>query len=203
MTSGARSGNIILALAPVAQLDRVSDYESEGRGFESLPAHQGFPEMGSLFLLLSSGRRSVCPGRDSNSSSGRFASRPGPTVQRTVGESAGRGAPSGAPRFPRNGKPFFVAIVRKAVRLSRKGLEQLVRPVCVPAGSHSPADCGRERGQRGPFRRTKVSQKWEAFFVCFRHCGKTPVVLHWAQKDLRPVRGGAKRGVWRAGRLMV
>ncbi len=26
--------------APVAQLDRVSDYESEGRGFESLPAHQ-------------------------------------------------------------------------------------------------------------------------------------------------------------------
>ena len=25
--------------APVAQLDRVSDYESEGRGFESLPAH--------------------------------------------------------------------------------------------------------------------------------------------------------------------
>ena len=23
----------------VAQLDRVSDYESEGRGFESLPAH--------------------------------------------------------------------------------------------------------------------------------------------------------------------
>ena len=27
--------------APVAQLDRVSDYESEGREFESLPAHQG------------------------------------------------------------------------------------------------------------------------------------------------------------------
>ena len=27
--------------ALVAQLDRVSDYESEGRGFESLPAHQG------------------------------------------------------------------------------------------------------------------------------------------------------------------
>ena len=26
--------------ALVAQLDRVSDYESEGRGFESLPAHQ-------------------------------------------------------------------------------------------------------------------------------------------------------------------
>ena len=38
-------GNILLAVdttayAPVAQLDRVSDYESEGRGFESLPARQ-------------------------------------------------------------------------------------------------------------------------------------------------------------------
>ena len=36
-------GNIYLAVqknpyAPVAQLDRVSDYESEGREFESLPA---------------------------------------------------------------------------------------------------------------------------------------------------------------------
>jgi hypothetical protein len=27
--------------APVAQLDRASDYESEGRAFESLRAHQG------------------------------------------------------------------------------------------------------------------------------------------------------------------
>ena len=27
--------------APVAQLDRVTDYESVGRGFESLPAYQG------------------------------------------------------------------------------------------------------------------------------------------------------------------
>ena len=26
--------------APVAQLDRVTDYESVGRGFESLPAYQ-------------------------------------------------------------------------------------------------------------------------------------------------------------------
>lgn len=38
-------GNILLAVktnryAPVAQLDRVSDYESEGREFESLPARQ-------------------------------------------------------------------------------------------------------------------------------------------------------------------
>ena len=29
--------------APVAQLDRASDYESEGRGFESLQAHSLFP----------------------------------------------------------------------------------------------------------------------------------------------------------------
>ena len=29
--------------APVAQLDRVSDYESEGREFESLPARQKNP----------------------------------------------------------------------------------------------------------------------------------------------------------------
>ena len=28
------------AHAPVAQLDRVTDYESVGRGFESLPAYQ-------------------------------------------------------------------------------------------------------------------------------------------------------------------
>ena len=34
--------------APVAQLDRVSDYESEGRGFESLPAHQEKPYDESL-----------------------------------------------------------------------------------------------------------------------------------------------------------
>ena len=30
------------AYAPVAQLDRVTDYESVGRGFESLLAHQSF-----------------------------------------------------------------------------------------------------------------------------------------------------------------
>ena len=30
---------MILAFAPVAQLDRVSGYEPEGRGFESLLAH--------------------------------------------------------------------------------------------------------------------------------------------------------------------
>ena len=32
-----------LSSAPVAQLDRASDYESEGRTFESFRARQGFP----------------------------------------------------------------------------------------------------------------------------------------------------------------
>ena len=40
--------------APVAQLDRVSDYESEGRGFESLPAHQEKPYDESLKKRLKS-----------------------------------------------------------------------------------------------------------------------------------------------------
>ena len=31
--------------APVAQLDRVTDYESVGRGFESLPAYQKIPRI--------------------------------------------------------------------------------------------------------------------------------------------------------------
>ena len=37
-----RCANILQSLrhAPVAQLDRVTDYESVGRGFESLPAYQ-------------------------------------------------------------------------------------------------------------------------------------------------------------------
>ena len=38
--------------APVAQLDRVSDYESEGRGFESLPAHQGHLRLQVTFFCL-------------------------------------------------------------------------------------------------------------------------------------------------------
>ena len=38
--------------ALVAQLDRVSDYESEGRGFESLPAHQGHLRKQVTFFVL-------------------------------------------------------------------------------------------------------------------------------------------------------
>ena len=40
--------------APVAQLDRVSDYESEGREFESLPARQNTicRFAGGVFLCL-------------------------------------------------------------------------------------------------------------------------------------------------------
>ncbi len=42
--------------APVAQLDRVSGYEPEGRGFESLPAYQkyrgNFCYFGIFILLI-------------------------------------------------------------------------------------------------------------------------------------------------------
>ena len=38
--------------ALVAQLDRVLDYESRGRGFESSPARQSFPMSVKKFLLL-------------------------------------------------------------------------------------------------------------------------------------------------------
>ena len=46
LTIPYRNARIYLALkayALVAQLDRVSDYESEGQGFESLSAHQMLP----------------------------------------------------------------------------------------------------------------------------------------------------------------
>ncbi len=40
--------------APVAQLDRVTDYESVGRGFESLPAYQKAQNRQILgFLIVS------------------------------------------------------------------------------------------------------------------------------------------------------
>ena len=40
--------------APVAQLDRVTDYESVGRGFESLPAYQniGYPFRGGRCFFI-------------------------------------------------------------------------------------------------------------------------------------------------------
>ena len=43
---------------PVAQLDRVFDYESKGRGFESRQAHQGNPCEGTIsqgFLFAKNG----------------------------------------------------------------------------------------------------------------------------------------------------
>ena len=36
----------------VAQLDRVTDYESVGRGFESLPSHQEKPEHVCVLVFL-------------------------------------------------------------------------------------------------------------------------------------------------------
>ena len=55
--------------ALVAQLDRVTDYESVGRGFESLPSHQEKPEHVCVlvFLFVSTmegartGRRRIAP----------------------------------------------------------------------------------------------------------------------------------------------
>ena len=41
--------------APVAQLDRVTDYESVGRGFESLPAYQKYGEGFSLPHIFCAG----------------------------------------------------------------------------------------------------------------------------------------------------
>ena len=49
------------AHALVAQLDRVSDYESEGQGFESLPARQkkGIRVSECLFCCLQTGTRTL------------------------------------------------------------------------------------------------------------------------------------------------
>ena len=48
------AGTLMHVYAPVAQLDRVTDYESVGRGFESLPAYQGKSchVSGGIFLVL-------------------------------------------------------------------------------------------------------------------------------------------------------
>ena len=50
--------------APVAQLDRVTDYESVGQGFESLPAYQksGYPIWDNRFFNTSGGTRKPGPG---------------------------------------------------------------------------------------------------------------------------------------------
>ena len=44
----------LLTFAPIAQLDRVTDYESVGRVFESPWAHQQYQALrGNLFVLFS------------------------------------------------------------------------------------------------------------------------------------------------------
>ena len=47
--------------APVAQLDRVTDYESVGRGFESLPAYQDQNESSGPFCYILSSVRDNIP----------------------------------------------------------------------------------------------------------------------------------------------
>jgi hypothetical protein len=49
----------LLLCALVAQLDRASDYESEGRAFESLRARQGFQGLSPYLSSLSAVRFSV------------------------------------------------------------------------------------------------------------------------------------------------
>ena len=56
---------IEIAHAPVAQLDRVTDYESVGQGFESLPAYQKksrYPFGYLDFFVVSGGTRKAGPG---------------------------------------------------------------------------------------------------------------------------------------------
>ena len=47
------------AYAPVAQLDRVTDYESVGQGFESLPAYQNLESQDSRFFFYFLGLQST------------------------------------------------------------------------------------------------------------------------------------------------
>ena len=87
LTIRRRRSIILTALAPVAQLDRVSDYESEGREFESLPAHQASRSRGAFLFF----RR-------------RSPSRPPPRNSQGVParrERPGFAAMAGAPGFSR------------------------------------------------------------------------------------------------------
>ena len=70
MTKYQTGGNIISALALVAQLDRVLDYESRGQGFESLRARQeyGYRYAVSVFYFA----RRDSKGREENVPVARF-----------------------------------------------------------------------------------------------------------------------------------
>ena len=46
---------------PVAQLDRVSDYESEGRRFESFRAHQIYQGFNGFGIFLFWGNTAILP----------------------------------------------------------------------------------------------------------------------------------------------
>lgn len=77
-----------------------------------------------LFLLLSG-----ASGRDSNSPSGRLASRPGRTVLRTVRKGAGESLPAHQRRGFVETQNLFFFVVSGSLR---KGLEHPGRPPCVP-----------------------------------------------------------------------
>ena len=114
-----------------------------------------------LFLLLSG-----ASGRDSNSPSGRPMSRPGRTVLRTVRKGAGESLPAHQRRGSKETRNLFFFVVSGNLR---KGLEQPVRPPCVPgtqkaaslrvsqaivAASFPPSspfgDCPRQKNAPGP-----------------------------------------------------
>ena len=88
-------------------------------------------------------------GRDSNSPSGRPASRPGRTVLRTVRKGAGESLPAHQRRgFVETQNLFFFV----AFGSLRKGLEQPVRPPCVPAHKKQRACAFRKSSSLLPFR---------------------------------------------------
>ena len=88
---------IEIAHAPVAQLDRVTDYESVGQGFESLPAYQN-EHLRVFVLFLFSGLEDsksdtpgACQRRRLDGAAPLFSSIPGRKRKRV---------PSGVPEKP-------------------------------------------------------------------------------------------------------
>ncbi len=98
-------------------------------------------------------------GRDSNSPSGRLASRPLRTVLRTVRKGAGESLPAHQRRgFVETQNLFFFVVSGNL----RKGLKQPVRPPYVPAGAD------------GSFLHTKSSEP--ARFASHRRCFLSAIV---------------------------
>ena len=85
----------------------------------------------------------------------------------TTNQKVGGSSPFRRTKVSQKWETFFYCYNPEGSRFDPEGTRTARPADYVPAGSHSPVDCGKERGQRGPFRRTKVSQKWETFFYCY------------------------------------